>query len=63
IGQTRTKKTLMKKMKGNRVLDRAGTFQPREICVEISIWNGEEESADEDSSSGDGGKDWRIDIQ
>ncbi|KAA6327190.1 MAG: hypothetical protein EZS28_053847, partial [Streblomastix strix] len=39
------------------------TLQPREISVEISLWNREEERTDKDGSSGDGGKDWRIEIQ
>ncbi|KAA6324215.1 MAG: hypothetical protein EZS28_054217, partial [Streblomastix strix] len=50
-------KPLMKRMQGNGVLDRAGILKPREISVEISLWNREEERADEDGSSGDGGKD------
>ncbi|KAA6389405.1 MAG: hypothetical protein EZS28_015065, partial [Streblomastix strix] len=41
----------------------AGTLQQREISVEISPWNREEERADDNGSSGEGGKDWRIDIQ
>ncbi|KAA6397170.1 MAG: hypothetical protein EZS28_007309 [Streblomastix strix] len=48
---------------GSITPDRAGKPQPRDISVEISHWNGEEERADEDGSLGDGGKDWRIDIQ
>ncbi|KAA6391999.1 MAG: hypothetical protein EZS28_012468 [Streblomastix strix] len=50
-------------MKGSRAIDLVGTFQPREISVEISLWNREEEGADGDGSSGDEQKDWRIDIQ
>ncbi|KAA6398397.1 MAG: hypothetical protein EZS28_006081 [Streblomastix strix] len=38
--------------------DRVGTLQSREIGVEVSLWNREEERADEDGSSGYGGKDW-----
>ncbi|KAA6403687.1 MAG: putative Transposon Ty3-G Gag-Pol polyprotein [Streblomastix strix] len=41
---------------------RAGTLQPRGISVEISLWNRGEERADDNGSSGEGGKDWRIDI-
>ncbi|KAA6355969.1 MAG: hypothetical protein EZS28_048505 [Streblomastix strix] len=37
--------------------------KPREISVEISLQNRGEERADEDSSSGDEGKDWQINIQ
>ncbi|KAA6366053.1 MAG: hypothetical protein EZS28_038419 [Streblomastix strix] len=43
--------------------DQAGTLQSREISVQISLWNREEEHADDDGSSGDGGKDQRTDIQ
>ncbi|KAA6374589.1 MAG: hypothetical protein EZS28_029885 [Streblomastix strix] len=43
--------------------DRAGTLQSREISIEVSLRNREEERADDDSSSGDGVKDWRIDKQ
>ncbi|KAA6355644.1 MAG: hypothetical protein EZS28_048829, partial [Streblomastix strix] len=65
--QTKTtskiQKTLMMRAKKNIVPDRAGTLQTREISVEISLWNGGEERADDNGSSGEGGKDWRIDIQ
>ncbi|KAA6386911.1 MAG: hypothetical protein EZS28_017561, partial [Streblomastix strix] len=54
---------LTMRMKKSIVHDRARTLQSREISDEISLWNKEEERADEDSSSGDGGKDLRIDIQ
>ncbi|KAA6354477.1 MAG: hypothetical protein EZS28_049996 [Streblomastix strix] len=53
-------KTLAMRMNWSRVPDRAGTLQPGEISVEISLWNRGEERADEDGSSGDEGKDWRI---
>ncbi|KAA6360086.1 MAG: hypothetical protein EZS28_044388 [Streblomastix strix] len=43
--------------------NRAETLQPREISVEISLWSREEEPADDNGSSGDERKDWRIDIQ
>ncbi|KAA6375487.1 MAG: hypothetical protein EZS28_028988, partial [Streblomastix strix] len=43
--------------------DRAGTLQSEHVGVEISPWNREEERADDNGSSGDGGKDWRIDLQ
>ncbi|KAA6366156.1 MAG: hypothetical protein EZS28_038315, partial [Streblomastix strix] len=56
-------KTLKKRVKGSRIPDRAGTLQPREISVEISLWNRGKERADDNGSSGQGGKDWRIDIQ
>ncbi|KAA6359510.1 MAG: hypothetical protein EZS28_044963, partial [Streblomastix strix] len=45
------------------VPDRAGTLQPREISIEISLWNRGEERADDNGSTREGGKDWRIDIQ
>ncbi|KAA6352840.1 MAG: hypothetical protein EZS28_051632, partial [Streblomastix strix] len=51
--------TLMIRMKGSKAPNRAVALQPREISVEISLSNREEERADEDGSSGDGGKDWR----
>ncbi|KAA6359786.1 MAG: hypothetical protein EZS28_044687 [Streblomastix strix] len=50
-------------MKRSIAPDRAGPLQPRDISVEISPWNREEERADENSSSRDGEMDWRIDIQ
>ncbi|KAA6369766.1 MAG: hypothetical protein EZS28_034706, partial [Streblomastix strix] len=56
-------KTLTKRMKGSRAPDGAWTLQSREISVEISLSNRKEERADEDGSSEDRGKDWRIDIQ
>ncbi|KAA6403010.1 MAG: hypothetical protein EZS28_001453, partial [Streblomastix strix] len=46
-------KTLVKRMKGSRTHDRAGTLQPGEISVEISIWNRRDKRADEDSSQGE----------
>ncbi|KAA6367849.1 MAG: hypothetical protein EZS28_036623 [Streblomastix strix] len=52
-----------KRVKGSRIPDRAGTLQPREISAEISPRNRDKQCADEDGSSGDGGKDRRIDIQ
>ncbi|KAA6380199.1 MAG: hypothetical protein EZS28_024273 [Streblomastix strix] len=48
---------------GRGVPDWTGNLKPREISVEISPWNREEERADEDGSSADGRKDRRIDIQ
>ncbi|KAA6379316.1 MAG: hypothetical protein EZS28_025154 [Streblomastix strix] len=60
--QNPNQKTLMMRAKKSIVPDLAGTLQTREISVEISLWNRGEERADEDGSSGDGGKDWRIDI-
>ncbi|KAA6374058.1 MAG: hypothetical protein EZS28_030413, partial [Streblomastix strix] len=57
------KKTQTMREKRRRIPDRAGTLQTREISVEISVWNRGEERADDNSSSGEGGKDWRIDIQ
>ncbi|KAA6401942.1 MAG: hypothetical protein EZS28_002531 [Streblomastix strix] len=56
-------KTLTMRMRGSRAPDRAGMLQSREISVEISLRNREEERVDEDGSSGDGGKDQRNDIQ
>ncbi|KAA6369759.1 MAG: hypothetical protein EZS28_034713, partial [Streblomastix strix] len=56
-------KTLTIRVRRSIAPDRAGTLQPREISVEISLWNWGEECADDNSSSVDGGKDWRIDIQ
>ncbi|KAA6359642.1 MAG: hypothetical protein EZS28_044831 [Streblomastix strix] len=69
--QTKTASTVPKpkaapkrgRKKANRAPDRTGTLQPRGISVETSFQNSEEKRADEDCSSGDGGKDWRIDIQ
>ncbi|KAA6390252.1 MAG: hypothetical protein EZS28_014218 [Streblomastix strix] len=57
-------KTTSKVPKSKRSIapDLAGALQKREINIEISLWNREEERADEDGSSGDGGKNWRIDI-
>jgi hypothetical protein len=49
-------------VRSSRIPDRAGTPQPREISVEISLWNRGEERADDNGSSIEGGKDWRIDI-
>ncbi|KAA6368716.1 MAG: hypothetical protein EZS28_035759 [Streblomastix strix] len=56
-------KPLMVRAKRRIASDRTGTLQPREISVEISLWNRGEERADDNGSSGEGGKDWRIDIQ
>ncbi|KAA6344091.1 MAG: hypothetical protein EZS28_052263, partial [Streblomastix strix] len=56
-------KTLKERARNSRIPDRAGTLQPREISVEISLWNRGEERADDIGSSREGGKDWRIDIQ
>ncbi|KAA6365666.1 MAG: putative reverse transcriptase, partial [Streblomastix strix] len=61
--QNPNQKTLKKRVKGSRIPDLAGTLQPREISVEISHWNRGEERADDNCSSGERGKDWRIDIQ
>ncbi|KAA6396586.1 MAG: hypothetical protein EZS28_007880, partial [Streblomastix strix] len=47
----------------NIVPDRTGTLQPREISVEISLWNRGEERADDNGSSVEGAKDLRIDVQ
>ncbi|KAA6369844.1 MAG: hypothetical protein EZS28_034628 [Streblomastix strix] len=55
--------TLTMRMKRSIAPDRAGTLQSREISIEITVWNRVEERADEKGSSGDRGKDWRIDIQ
>ncbi|KAA6365484.1 MAG: hypothetical protein EZS28_038991 [Streblomastix strix] len=49
-------------MKESVAPDRAGILQPREISVEISLWNREKERADQESSSRDRVKDQRIDI-
>ncbi|KAA6399724.1 MAG: hypothetical protein EZS28_004756 [Streblomastix strix] len=56
-------KTLLKRIMGSRAHYRAGILQTREINIEISLWNREEERADEDGTSGDGGKYWRISFQ
>ncbi|KAA6390779.1 MAG: hypothetical protein EZS28_013696, partial [Streblomastix strix] len=56
-------KTLTMRMKRSIAPDQAETPQPRQISVEISLWNRGEERADEDGPSGDEGKDWRNDIQ
>ncbi|KAA6388650.1 MAG: hypothetical protein EZS28_015822 [Streblomastix strix] len=56
-------KTLTMRVNRSIFLNRAGTLQSREISVEISLWNGGEERADDNGSSGQGEKDWRIDIQ
>ncbi|KAA6314407.1 MAG: hypothetical protein EZS28_055589, partial [Streblomastix strix] len=61
--QNPKQKTLKKRVRRSRIPDRAGTLQPREISVEISLWNRGEERADDNGSSREGGKDWRIDIQ
>ncbi|KAA6381175.1 MAG: hypothetical protein EZS28_023298 [Streblomastix strix] len=45
-------KTLTKGMQRSRAPDRAGTIQSREISVVISLWNTEEERADQNDSSG-----------
>ncbi|KAA6371881.1 MAG: hypothetical protein EZS28_032590, partial [Streblomastix strix] len=45
------------RLEQSRAPDLAGTFQPMQISIEIFLWNREEERADEDCSSGDGGKD------
>ncbi|KAA6364940.1 MAG: hypothetical protein EZS28_039533 [Streblomastix strix] len=63
ICQIRNKKTLTMGMNGSRAPDRTGTLQPNEINVEISHRNRKEERTDEDGNSGDGGKNWRNDIQ
>ncbi|KAA6402929.1 MAG: putative reverse transcriptase [Streblomastix strix] len=51
------------RINGSRVPFLTSTLQPWEINVKISLWNIEDEGACEDSISGDGGKDWRIEIQ
>ncbi|KAA6355314.1 MAG: hypothetical protein EZS28_049159 [Streblomastix strix] len=61
--QTPNQKTLKKRVKKNKIPDQAGALQPREISVEISLWNRREERADDNGSSSEGRKDWRIDIQ
>ncbi|KAA6354711.1 MAG: hypothetical protein EZS28_049762 [Streblomastix strix] len=45
------------------VPNRTATLQRWEISVEISLQNRGEERADDNGSSGEGGKDWRIDKQ
>ncbi|KAA6380201.1 MAG: hypothetical protein EZS28_024275, partial [Streblomastix strix] len=57
------KVAIKKRVNRSIVADRARTLQPREISVEISLWDRKEERADDNGSSGDGGNDWRIDIQ
>ncbi|KAA6358191.1 MAG: hypothetical protein EZS28_046283 [Streblomastix strix] len=60
--QAQTKTTSkVPKPKRSIAPDHAGTLQPKEIIVEIYLWNGDEERANDNGSSGDGGKDWRID--
>ncbi|KAA6403562.1 MAG: hypothetical protein EZS28_000898 [Streblomastix strix] len=56
-------KTLTTRVRRSIAPDQAGTLQPREISVEISLWNRDEERTDENGTSGDGGKDWRIETQ
>ncbi|KAA6380963.1 MAG: hypothetical protein EZS28_023507 [Streblomastix strix] len=56
-------KTLTMRVKRSIARDRVGTLQPREISVEISLWNRGKERANDYGSSEGGGKDWRIDIQ
>ncbi|KAA6388080.1 MAG: hypothetical protein EZS28_016396 [Streblomastix strix] len=51
------------RMKWSITPDRAGTLQPREISVEISLRKREDERAEDNGSSEDGAKDWRINIQ
>ncbi|KAA6364223.1 MAG: hypothetical protein EZS28_040249 [Streblomastix strix] len=50
-------KTLTMRAKRSIVPDRAGTLQPREISVEISPWNREEERDEDNGSSGQRGMD------
>ncbi|KAA6363353.1 MAG: hypothetical protein EZS28_041121 [Streblomastix strix] len=61
-GLNQNQKTLMMKLK-KIAIDQAGTLQSWETSVEISLWNREEERADEDGSSGDARRDQRIEIQ
>ncbi|KAA6363635.1 MAG: hypothetical protein EZS28_040839 [Streblomastix strix] len=61
--QNPNQKSQKKRVKRSRIPDRAGTLQPRKISVEISLGNRGEERADDKGSSGNGRKDWRIDIQ
>ncbi|KAA6365684.1 MAG: hypothetical protein EZS28_038788, partial [Streblomastix strix] len=56
-------KTQTMREKRSIVPDRAKSHQPSEINVEISLWNRGEERADDNCSSGELAKDWRIDIQ
>ncbi|KAA6389602.1 MAG: hypothetical protein EZS28_014871 [Streblomastix strix] len=56
-------KTETMREKRSRIPDRAWKLQPREISVEISLWNRGEERTDDNGSSREGGKDWRFDIQ
>ncbi|KAA6322010.1 MAG: hypothetical protein EZS28_054481, partial [Streblomastix strix] len=56
-------KTQTMREKRSIVPDRTGTLQTREISVEISVWNRGEERADDNGPSGEGRKDWKIDIQ
>ncbi|KAA6378291.1 MAG: hypothetical protein EZS28_026182 [Streblomastix strix] len=46
-------KTLTMRVKRSIAPDRTETLQPREISVEISLWNREEERVDEDGFSRD----------
>ncbi|KAA6367297.1 MAG: hypothetical protein EZS28_037175, partial [Streblomastix strix] len=48
------------RMEQSRAPDRAGTFQPMEISIEIYLCNREEERADEDGSSEDENEDFMI---
>ncbi|KAA6362881.1 MAG: putative Transposon Ty3-G Gag-Pol polyprotein, partial [Streblomastix strix] len=50
-------KILTMRVKRSIAPDRAGTLQPREVSVEISPWNREEERVDDNGSSGDGRND------